>query len=80
MVTFSTQKKDNYLNFVDVNSVQADVAHPFLDPLHDPLEPEIQDIKIGDVKIEYDGDLSWHNCFKEYLKSDSDDEKMEEVF
>ena len=67
VVTFSTQKKDNYLNFVDVNSVQVDVAHPFLDPSDDPLEPEIQDIKIEDVKIEYDGDVSWHDCFKDYL-------------
>ena len=56
-----------------MNSVLADVAHASLDPLHDPLEPDIQDIKIEDVKIEYDGDISWHECFKEYLKSESDD-------
>ena len=47
--------------------------------LSDDLELE-KDFKIEDIKIEYDGDISWHDCFKEYLKSDSDDEKMEEVF
>ena len=50
-----------------MNTVLADVAHASLDPEHDPLEPDIQDIKIEDVKIDYDGDISWHECFKDYL-------------
>ena len=49
------------------------MEQPNSDPLDDPLEPEIQDIKIEDVKIEYDGDVSWHECFKDYLNSDSDE-------
>ena len=77
---FLPKKKYNYLNFLDVNSVQVDVAHPFLDPSDDPLEPEIQDIKIEDVKIEYDGDVSWHDCFKDYLNSDSNDKKWKRCF
>ena len=56
------------------------MAQPYSDPLDDPLEPEIQDIKIEDFKIEYDGDVSWHEFFKDYSSSESDDEKMEEVF
>ena len=73
MVTFSTPKKKYYLDFVDVNNVQVDGAQPNSDPLDDPLEPEIQDIKIEDVKIEFDEDVSWHKCFKDYLNSDSDE-------
>ena len=64
-----------------MNTVLADVAHASLDPEHDPLEldiqdmdpehnsfePDIQDIKIEDVKIECDDSISWRECFKGYL-------------
>ena len=59
------------------------MEEPNADPLDDPLEPEVQEIKIEDVKIEFVGDVSWKECFKDYLNSDSDeggDQEMEEVF
>ena len=47
------------------------------------MEPEVQEIEKEDVKIEFEGDVSWYECFKDVLKSDSDeggDQEMEEVF
>ena len=77
------KKKDNIVNFVDCNNVEVDLEEPNSDPLDDPLEPEVQEIKIEDVKIEFEGDVSWYECFKDVLNSDSDEggeQEMEEVF
>ena len=48
-------KKDIILNFVDCDNVEVDLEEPNSDPLDDPLEPEVQEIKIEDVKIEFEG-------------------------
>ena len=63
------QKKDNIFNFVDCNNVEVDLEEPNSDPLDDPLEPEVQEIKIEDVKIEFEGDVSWNECFKDVLNT-----------
>ena len=55
---FTYKKQDNILNFVDCNNVEVDLEEPNSDPLADPLEPEVQEIKIEDVKIEFEGDVS----------------------
>ena len=47
------------------------MEEPISDPLDDPLEPKVQEIKIEDVKIEFEGDVSWNECFKDVLNSDS---------
>ena len=68
VIEFSTCK---ILNFVDYNNVEVEIEEPNADPLDDPLEPEVQEIKIEDVKIEFEGDVSWNESFKDVLNSDS---------
>ena len=80
-----TDVVDNIINFVDCNDVEdVHLEESHSDPCEDPLEPEVQEIKIEDVKIEFEGDdVSWYECFKDVLKSDSEkggDQEMEEFF
>ena len=66
---------DSIINFVDCNNVEdVHLEESHSDPCEDPLEPEVQEIKIEDIKIEFEGDdVSWYECFKDILKSDSDE-------
>ena len=57
VMTFTTQKKEIVINFVDMNSVLSDVPDATLDAEHDPLDPlelDIQDMDIEHNPIEPD--------------------------
>ena len=50
---------DNIINFVecnDVEDVHYNLEELHSDPCEDPLEPEVQDIKIEEEEIELEGD------------------------